>query len=339
MGLLKKKNNMIILGLGHFVPENILTNKQLEQMVDTSDEWITTRTGIKARRIAKKGVACSDLAYNASKNALENAKLDPIDITHVIVGTFTSDYCAPATACLLQAKLGSKKCEMAIDIAAGCSGFTYGLELARGIVANKPEAKVLVVGSEVCSSRMNFKDRNTCVLFGDGAGAAIVTGHLDGCPQIISQVIDIELKTIGELGHLLMVGLEGGSAEPFALGQRVSEKYFARMKGREVFKHAVRNMTEISEHILKKNNFTSQDVDLFIPHQANYRIIEAIAKKMNIPMEKVFINVDKYGNTSAASIILALSEAYSYGRIKKGDLVLLATFGAGFTVASVILKF
>jgi len=330
---------MIILGLGHFVPEDVLTNKQLEQIVNTSDEWITTRTGIKARRIAKKGVACSDLAYNAAINALKRVRLDPIDITHIILGTFTSDYCAPATACLLQAKLGSKNCEMAIDIAAGCSGFTYGLELARGIVSNKPEAKVLVVGSEVCSARINFKDRNTSVLFGDGAGAAIVTGRVDGYSEIIAKVIDIELKTVGELGHLLMVGLEGGSASPFVVGQRVSEKYFVRMNGREVFKHAVRNMTEISERILKKNNLTSQDVDLFIPHQANYRIIEAVAKKINLPMEKVFINVHKYGNTSAASIILALSEAYLYGRIQKGDLVLLATFGAGFTVASVILKF
>ncbi len=335
MELIKKNNNMIILGLGHFVPEDVLTNNQLEQMVDTTDDWITSRTGIKARRIVKKGVACSDLAYNASQNALDNAKLDPIDITHIIVGTFTSDYCAPATACILQAKLGSKKCEMAIDIAAGCSGFTYGLELARGIIANKPEAKVLVVGSEVCTSRLNFKDRNTCVLFGDGAGAAILTGNREGYPQ----VIDIKLKTIGELGHLLMVGLEGGSAEPFVVGQKVSEKYFIHMNGREVFKYAVRSMSELIDNIVKKNNLTPDDIDLFIPHQANYRIIEAVAKKINLPMEKVFVNVDKYGNTSAASVILALSEAYSYGKIQKGDLVLLATFGAGFTVASVIIKF
>ncbi len=331
----KEKNNLSILGLGHFVPEDVLSNEQLEKMVDTSDEWIRTRTGIRRRRIVREGVTCSDLAYFASKNALENANIDPEEITHIILGTFTADYCAPAAACILQAKLGVKKCEMAIDIAAGCSGFTYGLELARGILKNREGAKVLVVGSEVCSSRMNFKDRNTCVLFGDGAGAAVVGAFQNGDARIV----DISLRTKGELGHLLQVGLEGGSASPYRVGSEVSEKYFIHMNGREVFKHAVRDMSELSADILKTNGLTVDDIDLFIPHQANYRIIEAVAKRLGLAMEKVYVNVHEYGNTSAASVIIALSEAFFDKKINKGDTVLLSTFGAGFTVSSVILEF
>jgi 3-oxoacyl-[acyl-carrier-protein] synthase-3 len=328
-------NSIYLLGLGHYVPEEVLTNAQLEQLVDTSDEWIVTRTGIKKRRIAKKGQACSDLAYFASKKALENAGISPLEITHIILGTFTPDFCVPASACLLQAKLGAKHCEMAIDIAAGCSGFTYGLELARGLTRINPEAKILLVGSEVCSSRVNFKDRNTCVLFGDGAGAAIFTGNSKYNPK----VVDILLKTNGDFGYLLQVGLEGGSALPFKVGQQVTEKYFIHMKGRELFKHAVRGMTEMNETILKKNGLDVSDVDLFIPHQANYRIIKALAKKLNLPLEKVYINIHNYGNTSAASVIIALSEAYYKGIIKKDYTVLMSTFGAGLTWASVILQF
>ncbi len=329
------RSNSYIRGLGYYVPEEVLTNSALEQMVDTSDEWIVTRTGIKERRIVKKGQSCSDLAYVASMKALEQAHLDPLDITHIILGTFTPDVCAPATACILQAKLGATDCQMAIDIAAGCSGFTYGLELARGLVKVNPHANILVVGSEVCSSRMNFNDRNTCVLFGDGAGAMIVSGELDNGPKII----DILVKTNGELGHLLQVGLEGGSLEPFKVGQRVTEKYFIHMNGREVFKHAVRGMADMNWEILKKNGLLPDDISLFIPHQANYRIIEALARKLDFPLERVYVNVHKYGNTSAASVAIALSEAYNLGNIKKGDLVLLSTFGAGLTLASVILEF
>lgn len=329
------KSSVSILGFGHFVPQDVLTNYDLEKMVDTSDEWIQTRTGIKERRIAQKDQACSDLAYEAAKNALKDAQISPEELSHIILGTFTPDVCAPATACILQEKLGAKNCSMAIDIAAGCSGFTYGLELARGLVALNRDAKILVVGSEVCTSRVNFNDRNTCVLFGDGAGAMVVAKNGGDLPY----VEDIALKTIGDLWSILTVGLEGGSLSPFKVGQIVSEKYFIHMNGREVFKHAVRNMTELSDYLLKKNGYTPNDVSLCIPHQANYRIIEAVAKKLEIPLDKVYVNVDKYGNTSAASVILALSEAKQKGLISKGDLILLTTFGAGLTVSSVLIRF
>lgn len=330
------RTRVSIIGMGHFVPESILTNSELEKMVDTTDEWIQTRTGIKQRRIVNNNQACSDLAYEAAKNALKDANLSPQEITHIVLGTFTPDVCAPATACILQEKLGMTNCEMALDIAAGCSGFAYGLEIARGIIQLNPNAKVIVVGSEVCTSRVNFKDRNTCVLFGDGAGAAVVSG--DG-GENEPFIVDIALKTIGDLWSILTVGLEGCSRKPFKVGDVVTENYFIQMNGREVFKHAVRNMSELSEYLLKKNGFSPNDIDLFIPHQANYRIIEAVAKKLEVPMDKVFVNVDKYGNTSAASVILALSEAKEQGLIKKGNLVLMTTFGAGLTVSSVLIRF
>ncbi len=328
-------NNTYILGVGHYVPHRVLTNADLEQMVSTSDEWIITRTGIRERRIAAEGEACSDLALKAAVSAMKMANISAEDITHIFVATFTPDYCTPTAACILQDKLKATKCEMAMDIAAGCSGFSYGLEVSRGIIAHRPEAKILLVGSEVCSCRVNFRDRNTCVLFGDGAGAAILTGEISGA----GKVLDILLRADGSLGHLLPVGKQGGSAAPFKVGQEVSEDYFIQMNGRELFKHAVRGMAEMSLRLLKKNGLSLSEIDLFIPHQANLRIIDAVAKKLELPRERVFINVHRYGNTSAASVIIALSEAYHQGHISRGYRVLMSTFGAGLTWGSILLQF
>ncbi len=335
MKLKKTNKRTYILGMGHYVPQKVLTNEDLEQMVNTSDEWIVTRTGIKERRMAARGESCSDLALKAALQALEMAHILPQELTHIFVATFTADYCTPTAACVLQDKLGATNCEMAMDIAAGCSGFSYGMEVTRGIIGHRPNAKILLVGSEVCTSRVNFQDRNTCVLFGDGAGAAILTGEKKGC----CEVIDILLKADGSLGHLLPVGKEGGSAAPFKVGQKVSKDYFIQMNGRELFKHAVRGMADMNLKLLKKNGLSLSEIDLFIPHQANLRIIDAVAKKMDFPRERVFVNVDKYGNTSAASVIIALSEAYYQRHILSGYKVLVSTFGAGLTWGSILLEF
>ena len=326
-----------LLGFGYYVPDQVLTNEHLEQMVDTSDEWIQSRTGIRERRMADQGQSCSDLAVQAAKQALDHAGMHAEDLTHILVATFTSDYCTPTTACVLQSKLRASKSLMAMDIAAGCSGFTYGLDTARGLVAIHREAVVLVVGSEVCTSRVNFQDRNTCVLFGDGAGAAIVSGK--GKSGTHAQIVDTLLRADGSLGHLLPVGQEGGSARPFSKGQCVGEDYFIQMNGRELFRHAVRGMAEITNTILERNGLAIQDVDVFIPHQANMRIIDALAKKLTCPMNKVYVNVDKYGNTSAASVGIGLGEAAALGRITSGNKVLLVSFGAGLTWGASLLQF
>ncbi|WP_027369665.1 beta-ketoacyl-ACP synthase III [Desulfovermiculus halophilus] len=324
-----------LLGVGYYVPERILSNSDLEQLVETSDEWITTRTGIKERRIAGTGQSCSDLALNAAGKALQNAGMGADQLTHILVATFTPDYCEPTTACLVQSKLGASRAMMAMDLAAGCSGYTYGLDTARGIVAVRPDSAVLVVGSEVCTSKVNFQDRNTCVLFGDGAGAAIVSGQ--GSSQ--ARIVDSLLRADGSLGDLLPVGIEGNSARPYTLGQQVGEEYFIQMKGRELFRHAVRGMAELTLDILGKNGLSIADIDLFIPHQANMRIIEALAKKLACPLEKVYINVDRYGNTSAASVGIALGEAVELGQVKTGAKVLLVSFGAGLTWGATLLQF
>ncbi|WP_456325047.1 beta-ketoacyl-ACP synthase III [Desulfonauticus submarinus] len=321
-----------ILGIGHFVPNKILTNKDLEKIVDTSDEWITTRTGIKQRHLVEKET-CSDLAFKASLNALKDANLTPEDLTHILIATFTPDAYVPNASTVLQAKLGLKNIPC-FDVNAACTGFLYALELARGICAIHEKAKVLVVASEILSSRMNLQDRTTCVLFGDAAGAIIVSRASSSNIKIK----DVRLKADGTLGNLLTV-IGGGSMHPPQLGKIIDEKYFVQMKGREVFKHAVRSMASICEEILENNNLSSKDINLFIPHQANIRIIEALAKKLDLSLDKVYINVQNYGNTSAASIPLALSEAYEKNKIRKGDKVLLVAFGGGFTWGASILEF
>jgi len=326
--------NFILRGFGSYAPERILTNADLEKIVDTTDEWITTRTGIKERHIAADGETTSSMAFESSKKALADAGIDPAELTHIICGTFTPDSMIPSAACRLQEKLGIKG-QMCVDVQAACSGFLYALQSGRGYLCLEPESKILVVSSETLSRRMNWEDRATCVLFGDASGAAVLTGGetADG-----PRVLDVMLAADGSLGDLLTVN-GGGSAYSYALGDTVGPEYFVEFQGREVFKHAVRNMTSISEAILKRNGFEKSDVDVLITHQANMRIIDAVGRRFNIPEDRVFVNIEKYGNTSAASVPVALDEAVKTGFIKKGDLVLTPTFGGGFTWGAALIQF
>ena len=323
-----------ITGLGSHLPRKLVTNADLERFVETTDEWIMSRTGIGARHFAQDDEPCSLLAHQASLKALADAGMTPGDLTHIIVGTFSGDYVLPTTACLLQDMLGLKGLP-SFDLAAACSGFLYCLETARAFTCLYPDARILVVGSEVVTSRINFEDRTTCVLFGDGAGAAVVTGR-DNPGRV--RVMDAMLKADGSVGNLLTIHGGGSACKP-VLGQTVGPEYFVQMNGRDVFKHAVRCMCEISGGLLDRNGLTTADVDLIIPHQANIRIIEAIAKKLDVDMGRIFVNVDHIGNTSAASIPIALTEAVATGRIEPGMKVLLTAFGGGFTWASALLQF
>ncbi|HCO12090.1 MAG TPA: 3-oxoacyl-ACP synthase [Desulfonauticus sp.] len=324
-------SKIYIQGIGHYVPAKILSNQDLEQMVDTSDEWITTRTGIKKRHVVEKET-CSDLAYQASLKALEDAGLKATDLTHIVLATFTPDTYVPNGASHLQKKLGCAPTPC-FDINAACTGFLYALEVGRGLCLTNPKAKVLVVAAEALTSRVNFTDRSTCVLFGDAGGAVILSTEPGK-----AEVKNILIQADGSLGDLLTIK-GGGSAYPPKLGEPIDEKYFVEMQGREVFKYAVRSMADICLELLAKENLSSKDIDLFIPHQANIRIIEALTKKLNLDVDKVFINVQNYGNTSAASIPLALSEAFEQKKIKKGDKVLLVAFGGGFTWGASLLQF
>ncbi|MFP4315939.1 MAG: beta-ketoacyl-ACP synthase III [Desulfovibrionales bacterium] len=323
-----------IRGLGFYAPETVLTNADLEKLVDTSDEWVKSRTGIAERRIVSEGQGCSDLAFEAAQMALDDAGMEPSELTHILVGTFTPDHYIPSCACMLQHKLGITGC-MAMDLGAACSGFLYSLETARGIVALHPEAKVLVVGSEVVTSRINFTDRTTCVLFGDAAGAVVLTAADDNCFALVEDVI---LRADGSQNGLLTV-TGGASLHPPKLHGQVDESYFVRMNGREVFKHAVRNMDAATRELLARNDLVSKDIDVFIPHQANMRIIEALAKRMDYPREKIYVNLERYGNTSAASIPVALAEARIEGFIPSPSTVVLTSFGGGLTWASALLRF
>ena len=326
--------NYILRGLGRYAPERIVTNADLEKIVDTTDEWITTRTGIKQRHVVADDQAASDLAYEAGKKALADAGMDASELTHIICGTFTPDSMIPSTACRVQQKFGIKG-QMCMDVQAACSGFLYAMQTARGCLALDPNAKILVVTTEVISRRLNWADRTTCVLFGDAAGAAIITGGND---EELPRVVDVMLAADGSLGDLLTVN-GGGSKYCYKLGEPVGEEFFVQMQGREIFKHAVRNMVSISEALLAKHGIDKKDVDVLLPHQANWRIIDAVGRKFGIAEEKVFCNIAEYGNTSAASVPVALSEAVDTGFIKKGDLVLIPTFGGGFTWGAGLVQF
>jgi 3-oxoacyl-[acyl-carrier-protein] synthase-3 len=329
------KQQAVIKGLGFHVPERILTNQDLERLVETSDEWITTRTGIKTRHVISPGESLSDLTHGASLKALADAELPPEAITHILVATFSPESVIPSAACVLQDRLGLRG-RMAQDISAACTGFLYALETARGLLALHPEAKILVCSGDVVTSRVNWEDRGTCVLFGDGCGAAVLTAD-DGGPRR-AVLRDVALASDGALGDLLSVR-GGGSGTIYKLGDPVGEEYFVQMKGREVFKHAVRSMTEVSRNLLERHGLTTDDVDVLLPHQANLRIIEAVGKKLGIPNERVFVNVHKYGNTSAASVPIALAEAVHGGFVQPGQRALLTAFGGGFTWAAALLDF
>jgi 3-oxoacyl-[acyl-carrier-protein] synthase-3 len=322
--------NSQIVSVDFYVPEKVLTNFDLEKMVDTSDEWIRTRSGIKERRIADEGIATSDLAAVAAKRAIQSAEMTPKDIQAIILGTATPDMLFPSTACLVQTKIGARKV-ISFDISAGCTGFLYGLTIADSFIKNGLD-NVLVIGAESLSKVMDFKDRATCVLFGDGAGAAVLKKSNQD-----SGIISSYFAADGASWKLLHQPA-GGSKTPASKESIENRLHYIKMEGNEVFKLAVRAMAEAAIETLKKANISSDKIDLLVPHQANIRIIDATAKRLNLPKEKVYINLDKYGNTSAASIPIAFNEALKAGKIKKGSLVLMVAFGAGFTWGGVLVR-
>lgn len=319
-----------IIGLGYYVPKKILTNKDLEGMVETSDEWITTRTGIKERHIAAADETTSTLACQAAKEALHEAKLKPEDIDLVIVATITPDMQTPATACLLQEMLGAVNAAC-FDVSAACAGFVYGLVMAQQFLQSGNYKNALVVGAEKLSAVTDWKDRNTCVLFGDGAGAAVLA------PVKTGGILASYLGSNGALSELLMIPA-GGSRKPASQQTLDERQHFLKMRGNEVFKLAVKIMSDAGCKALKKCKLDVEDIDCFIPHQANMRILDAVARKMKIPHEKIFFNVAKYGNMSSAATAVALCEAYQSGRIKAGDIIVLDAFGAGLVWGAVVIE-
>lgn len=328
---MKKMPKSMVLGTGRATPERVLTNADLEKIVDTTDEWIRERTGIERRYIASPEDRNSKIAARACQKALAAANLSAEQIDLMVLGTVTGDVVFPSTACYVQELIGAKNAA-ALDVSAACSGFIYGLSLADSFIASGKAQYALVVGSELLSRITDWTDRSTCVLFGDGAGA-VVLGPANG----ERGVIDTYVKSDGRLTHLLcMPG--GGTNMPLeiAIAER---KNFLYMEGREVFKHAVTAMAEASEHILKQNDLSGAQVDVLIPHQANMRIISATAKRLGVPMEKVYLNLQDYGNTSAASIPIAINEAMEKGSLKAGDLCLMVAFGGGFTWGSALVRF
>jgi 3-oxoacyl-[acyl-carrier-protein] synthase-3 len=321
-----------ISALGTYVPPRLLTNQDLEKMVDTSDQWITERTGIKQRHIVEKGTATSDLACQAARQALERRGITPNEIESIVVGTVTPDMLFPATACLVQDKLGCKKA-WGFDVSAACSGFLYALQTGLQFVQTGAHKQVLVIGADVMSSIIDYTDRATCVIFGDGAGAVIVEPADDGELACIDFLHEIDGAGACSLN---MPG--GGSLNPATCETVEKKMHFVHQDGAAVFKYAVRKMAEVSERLLERNGFKGSDIDVFIPHQANKRIITATADRLGLPPERVIINIDRFGNTTAGTIPLAMQTAIDEGRMKKGDLVLLASVGAGFTVGATLLR-
>lgn len=323
-----------LAGTGHFLPEKRLSNHDLEKMVDTNDQWIRERTGIQFRRIAEDGVNTSDLALQAARIALDTAKLSAKDIDMILVATASPDQPMPNTACVLQKKLDARNCA-ALDISAACSGFVYALSIADQFIRSGTYKNILVVGAEVLHRYVDYTDRETCILFGDGAGAMVVTRAKD---DEDSKVYSSHLHADGQISDLFILPA-GGSAVPFS--QRVLDEKlnFLKMRGREIFKHAVRTMSNCCEEALNANNMKPEDVSWVIPHQANLRIIEAVAKHFGIPMEKVVVEIADTANTSAATIMIAMDRAIRDGRITRGQNLLLTAFGAGITSGSLLMRY
>jgi 3-oxoacyl-[acyl-carrier-protein] synthase III len=325
-------NRARIVGTGAAVPKKVLTNADLEKLVATSDEWITTRTGIKERRIVSDGEKFSDLCTKASDLALKRAHAKPEDIDMILVGTISSDMLFPATSCLVQKNLGATNAA-ASDVSAACVGFLYGLHIADALIQSNKAENVLVVGGEILSRFVDWTDRSTCVLFGDGAGAVVLRAT-KGDHGILGSLMK---SNGGYADFICMPG--GGSNRPANDATQVAERLpFIKMKGNETFKVAVKAMADVTAALLVEQGFTHEDIDLFIPHQANERIIDAVGEKLKIAPEKVVKNIDRYGNTSAASIPIALDECARAGRIADGDLVLMTAFGAGLVWGSVLLR-
>jgi len=319
-----------IIGVGEYLPKKVLTNADLEKMVDTSDEWITTRTGIKERRMVAKNEAASDLAIKAAKRALEHAHLKPEELDLIIVATITPDMSFPSVACFLQNALSAKEA-ICFDISAACAGFVYAITVAQQFIARGSCKNALVVGTEVLSSITDWQDRNTCVLFGDGAGAVVLAEVKSG------GILSTYLGSDGSKTDLLM--LPGGGSRNPTTHKTVDDKlHYIKMQGNELFKIAVTTMTEAAQVALKRAGLECKDIDLVIPHQANIRIILAMAKKLGLSKERVYLNIEKYGNMSSASTATALCEAVKEGKIKKGDIVLLDAFGSGLVWGACVIK-
>ncbi len=319
-----------ILGTGSYVPNRVLSNADLERMVETSDTWIVERTGIRERRLVESGQACSDLALEAARQALLAANVKANDIDLILVATCTGDTPLPSTACLLQDRLGATRAA-ACDISAACCGFVYALSVADAYVKTGMRY-VLVVGAEVMSAITDWTDRNTCVLFGDGAGAAVL-----GSSSQDAGVLSTHLHANGRLSEMILVP-GGGSKAPASKEVLDNKQCFIKMKGNETFKIAVKSMEEAAHEAVQANGVAMEDIDVFIPHQANMRILKAVSQRLGLAQEKLMINLEKFGNTSAASIPLALDEAVRSQKIQKGNLVLLAAFGAGLTWASALVR-
>lgn len=320
-----------IVAVGAYAPPEILTNKDLETMVDTSDEWIRTRSGIETRHIAAKGMATSDVAYASAVQALERAKLAPADLDLIIVATFTPDTYLPSTACLLQDMLGATNAA-AFDLNAACTGFIYALGVAQAQLATGMYRNALVLGVDLLTRVTDYQDRGTCVLFGDGGGAAVLQQVPEG-----RGIIDSYLRADGSRSDLLIIPA-GGARCPASHETVDAREHYIRMNGKEVYRFAINAIDEAANMVLERNGFTHDDVSLVVLHQANIRIIEAAAKRLDIPMDRWINNIQQYGNTSAGSIPLAFNQAYEEGRIKEGDLILLVGFGGGLTWGSMLLR-
>jgi len=327
---MNEKFGVRIAGTGSYLPEKVLTNFDLEKMVDTSDQWIIERTGIRERRIAPENMVTSDLAVEAAKKAIEDAKILPGDIDLIIVATTLPDMYFPSTACIVQQKLNIRKAAC-FDISAACSGFIYGLAVAKSMIESGPFKTCLLVGAEMLSKITNWKDKTTCILFGDGAGAAILTR------SETNKILSVYMEADGSYSNILELPA-GGSRMPASEKTVKEGLHFIRMEGKEVFKLAVMKMLEASRKALEASGKKIEDLALLIPHQANLRIIEAIAERLTLPREKVFVNLDKYGNISAATTIIALDEARQQGRVKTGDIVELIAFGGGLTWGAAVIE-
>ena len=321
-----------ISSLGCYVPPRLLTNADLESMVETTDQWITDRTGIRQRHIAEKGVATSDLAAEAARCCLAQRGVAADDVEAIIVATVTPDMMFPATACLVQDKIGAKHA-WGFDLSAACSGFLYALQVGAKLVESGAHGKVLVIGADVMSSIIDYKDRATCILFGDGAGAVLLEPAVDDEIGLVDFVHEID-----GAGALSLYMPGGGSLHPASAETIAANMHFVHQEGGAVFKVAVRKMAELSEAVLKRNNVAPEDVDLFVPHQANKRIIMATAERLGMPEERILINIGEYGNTTAATIPLGMHTALEQGRLRKGMTVLLASFGGGYTVGATLLR-
>jgi 3-oxoacyl-[acyl-carrier-protein] synthase-3 len=322
-----------IRSVGRFLPERRLTNQDLEKMVDTNDEWIVSRTGIRERRILDPGLGNSYMATRAARECLQRAGVDPAELDAIIVGTVTPDMFFPATACLVQRDIGANKA-WGFDLSAGCSGFVFALTTGAQMIEAGRLKKVLVIGSDVMSSIIDYQDRNTCVLFGDGAGAVL----LEPCPEPGFGILDFIQRIDGVGGDFLRMKA-GGSLRPASAETVQAKEHYVYQEGRQVFKFAVTEMAEVSARILEQNGLTGADLKLFIPHQANLRIIDASAKRMGIEPEKVVINIDRYANTTAGTIPICLYDALVEDRrLTKGDYVVMSAFGAGFTWGSILMR-